>query len=79
MLTLFMCWLIFLGAGKSEHSHLYMYGSWKNKRIVLFDTLFSKKMRKEMRNLTKNVAKKQEKPEDGSRFFCYSIYKFYTV
>lgn len=28
------------GSKRSNHSNAYFYGFWKNKRIVLFDTLF---------------------------------------
>jgi len=32
------------GSKRSAHSNAYMYGFWKNKRIVLYDTLLSKEM-----------------------------------
>lgn len=33
-----------LGSKRSAHSNAYLYGFWKHKRIVLFDTLLSKEM-----------------------------------
>ena len=36
------------GSKRSHHSNAYMYGFWKNKRIVLFDTLISQTTTKEI-------------------------------
>ncbi|MFH4978630.1 hypothetical protein AB6A40_005339 [Gnathostoma spinigerum] len=44
------------GSKRSAHSNAYMYGFWKNKRIVLYDTLLSD----EMNNLLKEVSKKED-------------------
>uniref|UniRef100_A0A914L1B1 CAAX prenyl protease n=1 Tax=Meloidogyne incognita TaxID=6306 RepID=A0A914L1B1_MELIC len=37
------------GSKRSSHSNAYMYGFWKNKRIVLYDTLLSEEMNKRLR------------------------------
>uniref|UniRef100_A0A915LJ60 CAAX prenyl protease n=2 Tax=Meloidogyne TaxID=189290 RepID=A0A915LJ60_MELJA len=37
------------GSKRSSHSNAYMYGFWKNKRIVLYDTLLSEEMNKRMK------------------------------
>ena len=52
-----------------------MYGFWRNKRLVLFDTLLSEKMRKEVRKLIE--PKKQENPEDDSSSkFSFQCWNF---
>ncbi|GMT30756.1 hypothetical protein PFISCL1PPCAC_22053, partial [Pristionchus fissidentatus] len=51
------------GSTRSGHSNAYMYGFWKNKRIVLCDTLLSGE---EKRKVYKALGKKEgEKTEDG--------------
>jgi len=50
------------GSKRSAHSNAYMYGFWKNKRIVLFDTLLSEEMRDEVKKLIE--AEKAEKAKD---------------
>ncbi|KAL7077499.1 hypothetical protein ACQ4LE_003368 [Meloidogyne hapla] len=37
------------GSKRSSHSNAYMYGFWKNKRIVLYDTLLSEEMNKKLK------------------------------
>jgi STE24 endopeptidase len=49
------------GSTRSAHSNAYMFGFWKNKRIVLFDTLLE---------TTVNLAKEDDKQKLG---FDYSI------
>uniref|UniRef100_A0A914DEW3 CAAX prenyl protease n=1 Tax=Acrobeloides nanus TaxID=290746 RepID=A0A914DEW3_9BILA len=53
---------IVAGSKRSAHSNAYMYGFWKNKRIVLFDTLLSEEMRDEVKKLIE--AEKAEKAKD---------------
>ncbi|CAD5206575.1 unnamed protein product [Bursaphelenchus okinawaensis] len=47
------------GSKRSSHSNAYMYGFWKNKRIVLYDTLLSE----EMNQLLKETQAEEKKPE----------------
>lgn len=55
-----------LGSKRSAHSNAYMYGFWKNKRIVLFDTLLSEDMRNEVKKLieAEKAAKGQQTEEE---------------
>uniref|UniRef100_A0A915CVI5 Ste24 endopeptidase n=1 Tax=Ditylenchus dipsaci TaxID=166011 RepID=A0A915CVI5_9BILA len=39
------------GSKRSSHSNAYMYGFWKNKRIVLYDTLLSREMNEELKKI----------------------------
>lgn len=50
---------IILGSKRSAHSNAYMYGFWKNKRIVLYDTLLSEEMRQKVQEVI--AAEKAEK------------------
>uniref|UniRef100_A0A914IBR0 Ste24 endopeptidase n=1 Tax=Globodera rostochiensis TaxID=31243 RepID=A0A914IBR0_GLORO len=49
---------------RSTHSNAYMYGFWKNKRIVLFDTLLSKEMNELMKQLGEESKSEHKKAED---------------
>ncbi|KAH7728345.1 Peptidase family M48 containing protein [Aphelenchoides avenae] len=52
------------GSKRSSHSNAYMYGFWKNKRIVLYDTLLSKEMNDELKKiLEEEEAAKGKKTE----------------
>ena len=48
----------FAGSKRSSHSNAYFFGFFKNKRIVLFDTL--------LENYTPPKDEKEEKTEDAS-------------
>ncbi|GMR34155.1 hypothetical protein PMAYCL1PPCAC_04350 [Pristionchus mayeri] len=50
------------GSTRSGHSNAYMYGFWKNKRIVLYDTLLSGE---EKRKVYEAIGKELEKDKDG--------------
>ncbi|GMT17789.1 hypothetical protein PFISCL1PPCAC_9086, partial [Pristionchus fissidentatus] len=50
------------GSTRSGHSNAYLFGFWKNKRIVLYDTLLSGE---EKRKVYEALGKEPEKTEDG--------------
>ncbi|GMT00148.1 hypothetical protein PENTCL1PPCAC_22322, partial [Pristionchus entomophagus] len=52
------------GSTRSGHSNAYMYGFWKNKRIVLYDTLLSGE---EKEKVYKALGKEEPKDEDGKK------------
>uniref|UniRef100_A0A1I7Z4B2 Ste24 endopeptidase n=2 Tax=Steinernema glaseri TaxID=37863 RepID=A0A1I7Z4B2_9BILA len=53
------------GSKRSTHSNAYMYGFWKNKRIVIYDTLLSEEANEQLKDLwgTKEDEKKTEEKE----------------
>lgn len=55
-----------LGSKRSSHSNAYMYGFWKNKRIVLYDTLLSEEMNAQLAKLEaeEKAAKNDSKTDD---------------
>ncbi|KAI6182212.1 CAAX prenyl protease 1-like protein [Aphelenchoides bicaudatus] len=69
------------GSKRSSHSNAYMYGFWKNKRIVLFDTLLSKEMNEHLKSLhktepttdkkTDEVVEGDEKPAEKQDEVCF--------
>ncbi|KAK0427765.1 hypothetical protein QR680_010415 [Steinernema hermaphroditum] len=54
------------GSKRSAHSNAYMYGFWKNKRIVIYDTLLSEEVNEQLKDLwgAKNDKHKEEKEGD---------------
>ncbi|KAF7630843.1 CAAX prenyl protease [Meloidogyne graminicola] len=48
------------GSKRSSHSNAYMYGFWKNKRIVLYDTLLSEEMNKKLKEVDQKTTDKSE-------------------
>lgn len=48
------------GSKRSSHSNAYMYGFWKNKRIVLYDTLLSPEMNEYLKKLNNPTDKKTD-------------------
>jgi len=48
------------GSKRSSHSNAYMYGFWKNKRIVLYDTLLSQELNQELKELAEKAGNKVE-------------------
>jgi STE24 endopeptidase len=57
------------GSKRSSHSNAYMYGFWKNKRIVLYDTLLSKELNEELKKIIEkeNDKGKEEENKDESK------------
>lgn len=75
---------VIIGSRRSTHSNAYMYGFYKSKRIVLFDTLIEgyksledkKKEEEEAAKKTEDEAKKTETSEEKKVWspfiiFCY--------
>uniref|UniRef100_A0A0N5BHY2 CAAX prenyl protease n=1 Tax=Strongyloides papillosus TaxID=174720 RepID=A0A0N5BHY2_STREA len=56
------------GSKRSSHSNAYMYGFWKNKRIVLFDTLLSAEENEKLKAILaeENKDKKKEGTEEDT-------------
>ncbi|PAV80261.1 hypothetical protein WR25_16794 isoform C [Diploscapter pachys] len=55
------------GSKRSAHSNAYMYGFWKNKRIVLYDTLLSGEEKEKVIALCKEAAEADLDEKDKAR------------
>ncbi|VDN36923.1 unnamed protein product [Gongylonema pulchrum] len=56
--------LVVHGSKRSAHSNAYMYGFWKNKRIVLFDTLLSEELNAKLRESETEEEKKERETKE---------------
>ncbi|PIC50480.1 hypothetical protein B9Z55_001360 [Caenorhabditis nigoni] len=55
------------GSKRSAHSNAYMYGFWKNKRIVLYDTLLSGAEKEKVHKLYIEAGEKIEETENDKK------------
>lgn len=58
------------GSKRSSHSNAYMYGFWRNKRIVLYDTLLSAELNallKRLKEDEKEADKAKKEPSEEER------------
>ncbi|CAI2314426.1 unnamed protein product [Caenorhabditis sp. 36 PRJEB53466] len=55
------------GSKRSAHSNAYMYGFWKNKRIVLYDTLLSGSEKEKVHELYVEAGEKIEESENDKK------------
>jgi len=55
------------GSRRSSHSNAYFYGFWKNKRIVLYDTLLDEKLLKQVKDSMAASKKEEEKQKDEKK------------
>jgi STE24 endopeptidase len=54
------------GSKRSSHSNAYMYGFWKNKRIVLYDTLLSPEMNEQLKKGNNQPIEEKKSEEEFS-------------
>ena len=57
--------LVVEGSKRSAHSNAYFYGFWKNKCIVLFDTLLEEGVMKKATSKVENEGEAEGKERDG--------------
>ena len=74
---------IYLGSKRSVHSNAYMYGFYKSKRIVLFDTLIegykSESEKKEEQNNEEKKSLNEENKEEKVKknfYFNFKCHQF---
>ena len=56
------------GSKRSSHSNAYFYGFFKNKRIVLFDTLLTENPTKEENDTSKEDGTENDKENEGDKW-----------